>query len=163
MSNIRKQLKNLDVSKLRMKNGNTIEKELKRHASILADCLMEELDEVYSSYSPKVYQRSYDLYNSISIDDRVKISFGVNGTTLSMSVYFDEDVIHEGITGENVNVAVLMNDGWQVKKDVWFKDIYHFGYYEGSHFIEKGIQRYKSKVSNPFDIRLNINGVTRNM
>lgn len=158
MSNIRNQLKKLNVSKLRMKNGNIVESELRKHCRILADCLTEELDAVYSSYSPKVYQRSYDLYNSVSIDDVVKINVGMSGTTLSMSVYFDENAIHEGITGENVNVAVLMNEGWQVKKDTWFKDIYHFGYYEGSNYIESAIEKYKSKVSNPFDVRVNIGG-----
>ena len=157
MSDIRKQLKNLDVSKLKMANGNTVQNELKKHARILADCILEELDKVYSSYSPSVYQRTYDLYNSVEIDDVVKVEVGARGTTLSMRVYFDDGAIHSGLFGDSVNVAELINNGWTVKKDVWFKDIYHFGYFDGAHFIEKAIQKYKSKISNPFDIQVNFN------
>lgn len=161
MSNIRNQLKNLNVSKLRMKNGNTVESELRKHCRILADCITEELDAVYSSYSPKVYQRSYDLYNSVSIDDVVKIQFGAKGTTLSMSVYFDDGAIHEGIMGDSANVAVLFNEGWKTNGS--FADIPYFGFREGTNFISKGIEKYKSRVNKPFNIRVNINGQTTNM
>jgi len=50
--------------------------------------------------------------------------------------------------GEEVNKAQLINFGWRVKKDVWFKDIKNFGYFEGVHFIEDGIRDYaKTKPS----------------
>lgn len=155
MSDIKKQLKKLDISKLHMNNGNTVKNELRKHARILADCLMEELDKAYSSYSPSVYQRTYDLYNSVSIDDVVKVEVGSKGSAISMRVYFDDGAIHSGLFGDSANVAELINNGWTVKKDVWFKDIYHFGHYEGAHFIEKAISKYKSKVSNPFEIQVN--------
>lgn len=154
MNDLKKQLRNLDVSKLRMSNGNTVQNELKKHARILANCIMEELNKVYSGYSPKVYERTYDLYNSVEIDDALKVEVGTKGTTLSMRVYFDDGAIHSSLYGNNVNMAELLNNGWTVKKDVWFKDIYHFGYYEGSHYIEKAIQKYRSRVSNPFEIQV---------
>lgn len=43
MSNISGQLKKLNTSKLKMKNGRSIEDELKRHANILMECIQEEL------------------------------------------------------------------------------------------------------------------------
>lgn len=157
MSDIGKQLKNLDVSKLKMANGNTVQNELKKHARILADCIMKELDKAYLSYSPSFYERTYNLYNSVEIDDVVKVEIRARGTTLSMRVYFDNRAIHSGLFGDSANVAELINNGWTVKKNVWFKDIYHFGHFEGTHFVEKAIQRYKSKVSSPFEVRVNFN------
>lgn len=140
-----------------MNNGNTVQMELEKHARILADCILEELDKVYSSYSPVVYKRTYDLYNSVAIDNVVKVEVGAKGTTLSMRVYFDDRAIHSGMFGDSANVAELLNNGWTIKKDIWFKEIYHFGYYEGAHFIEKAIQKYRSRVSNPFEIQVNFN------
>ena len=71
MSNLKAILKNLDVSKLKLKNGKSVEAELKKHAAILADCILDQLDKVYDSYEPKVYKRTYNLYNSVYIDDKV--------------------------------------------------------------------------------------------
>ena len=50
MSNLKEILKNLDVSKLKLKNGKSVEAELKKHAAILADCILYQLDKVYDSY-----------------------------------------------------------------------------------------------------------------
>ena len=79
MNDLKKQLRNLDVSKLRMSNGNTVQNELKKHARILANCILEELNKVYSGYSPKVYERTYDLHNSVEIDDTLKVEVGTKG------------------------------------------------------------------------------------
>ena len=50
MSNLKAILKNLDVSKLKLKNGKSVEAELNIHAAILADCILDQLDKVYDSY-----------------------------------------------------------------------------------------------------------------
>lgn len=149
---IRKQLKNLDVSKLKLKNGNTIEKELKRHAAVLADCIMEELDKVYDSYDPVVYERSYDLYNSLYIDQTIKIDVTASGASLSIGLSFDDGAMHRSFDGEMKNTAWLINDGWQTHGR--FASIPYFGYRESTNFIEHGIEKYKSKVSNPFTVEL---------
>ena len=47
-----------------------------------------------------------------------------------------------------------MNDGWRVKKDVWFKDIHRFGYFEGTNFVEKSVREFNQ--SNKYGIILNI-------
>ena len=49
MSNLKESLKNLDISKLKLKNCKLVEAELKRHAAILADCIIYQLDKVYDS------------------------------------------------------------------------------------------------------------------
>lgn len=142
-----------------MKNGNTVKDELKRHASILADCIMEELDSVYDSYTPKVYKRSYDLYNSLYIDDVVKIDISTSGVGLSIGIHFDEGAIHKGFYGDDANTAVLLHEGWQTHGS--FSDVPYLGYREGTHFIEKGIEKYKQQVARPFAVRFTINNEER--
>ena len=139
-----------------MNNGNTVEAELKRHSKILANCLMEELDKLYSSYSPSIYSRAYDLYNSVCVDNNIRVNVRTTGAELSIRVFFDEGAIHDNLAGNTVNAIPLLDNGWRVKKDVWFKDIYHFGYYDGFHFIEKEIKKYRNRVDNPFKVKVNI-------
>lgn len=159
MSNITKQLSKLNVSKLKMRNGRTIADELKYHARILCDCIMEELDEVYDSFTPKVWERDYSLYNSLYIDDFVEIKTSARGVEMSISLHFDDGAFHRSFDGRRVNSAVLINEGWSWKsEDV---DIPYLSYREGTHFIEKGIAKYKAKVSKPFKVRLTINDEIR--
>lgn len=154
-----KQLKSLDISKLKMRDGVTVEKELRRHASILADCIMEELNKVYESYEPKVYKRSYRLYDSLYIDSRAHIDVSAYGTNLSIGLHFDDGALHQGFNGEKVNVAILLNEGWSWKNSS--VDIPYLSHREGTHFIDKGIEQYKKRVRNPFMVRFVINDEER--
>ena len=118
-----------------MENGNTVKEELKRHASILADCIIEELDSVYDSYTPTVYKRTYGLYNSVYIDNGIKIDVSNKGIAISLGLHFDDGAIHESFSGEDANTAVLLNEGWSWKKTT--VDIPYFSRREVTHFIEK--------------------------
>lgn len=159
MSNLKKKLRNLDVSKLKMKNGRTVEAELKRHSEILGDCIMECLDEVYDSYTTKVYQRSFGLYNSLYIEDVVRVDISSGGANLGIALHFDDNAMHRNFDGADMNTAVLINEGWQTHGS--FADVPMLGWRTGEHFIEKGIEKYKRKVSNPFKVRFTINGEER--
>lgn len=159
MGNIARQLKNLDVSRLKMKNGATVETELRRHASILADCIMEELNKVYDSYTPKVYKRTYRLYDSLYIDGSVHIDVAASGANLSIGIHFDEQAMHTGFGGEPVNVAILLNEGWEWKNSG--VNTPYLSKREETHFIDKGIENYKKKVSNPFVVRFAFNDEER--
>ena len=158
MSNIRRQLKNLDVSKLRMKSGRTVEQELKHHASILADAIMEELDALYESYSPKVYRRTYDVYNSLYIEDKVRIDVTSKGAGLSIGIHFDEGSLHENFYGDDSNIIGLWNEGWKWKNN---PHIPYLSERDGSHFIESAIEKYKRRVNNPFIVKFRINNEER--
>lgn len=153
MSNLKQQLKNLDVSKLQLVSGSTVTKELQRHAEILADFIMLELDKVYDSYEPKVYKRTYGLYDSLIIGN-LKLEISTSGTSLSINLTFDRGAFHRGLNGKEVNTAILLNEGWHY--DSWY-DIPMFTHREPTYFIQNGIERYKKTVSNPFKIRLTIN------
>lgn len=159
MSNWKKQLSNLDVSKLKLKNGHTVEAELKQHASILADCIMECLDTVYDSYTPRIYQRSYGLYNSLYIDDVFSVDISSNGESLCIGLHFDDNAVHKSFDGEDVNTAVLINEGWQTHGS--FSHVPYLGWRSETNFIDKGIEKYKQKVTKPFKVRFTINDEER--
>lgn len=155
MSNLKASLKNLDISRLKLKNGKSVETELKRHAAILADCILDQLDKVYDAYEPKIYKRTYNLYNSVCVDNKVVAEVTAKGAALSITVGFDEGALHTGLDGKIVNTAVLLNEGWQTHGK--FANVPYFGYREPTHFIEKAIEAYKQKVSDPFEVQINKN------
>ena len=159
LSNISNQLKNLNLSKLKTKNGRSVESELRGHANILLDCIEYELKEAYMSYSPKVYQRSFGLYRSLFVGD-MQIKIGTNGLNLSVQIGFDDSAMHDNFFGKPMNTAILMNEGWKTHGN--FADVPYLGYREGTHFIEKGVLRYKKSVKQPFPIVLKINNEIRN-
>lgn len=149
---LKQQLKNLDVKKLKLSNGKSVEDELKRHARILADCIMDELDQIYDSYEPKIYHRSYDLYNALDVDKTVKVDVSASGAKLSIGISFDDGVLHESFDGGMVNVAWLINDGFQTHGR--FANVPMLGYRSATNYIEHGIEKYKNSVSNPFPVKL---------
>lgn len=158
MKDLKSRLKSLDVTKLRMSNGKTLEEELKRHAAILADCIEYELDSVYYSYSPIIYRRTYNLYNSLYIDNSMEIKISASKSNLSMGIYFDDGAIHKGFDGSDADTAILINDGWQTHGR--YANVPYFGYRGATHFIENGIEKYKKSVSNPFEVKLTKNGIS---
>ena len=159
MTNIRNQLKKLNISKLKMQTGRTVEQELKRHAEILHDCILEEMDNyIYSAYSPKVYMRNFNLYNALRINDMVKVS--AKNSSLYVELYFDEDdVMHENFFGDRVDVATILNEGYRTHGR--FADVPMLGWRDTTKFIDNGILKYKQRVANPFKVKLNINNEER--
>ena len=148
---IEKQLEQLDLSKVKLKNGRTIEQELKRHAGILADCIAECLYQVYNSYTPKVWKRDYSMYNSVCIDDWVEVRTTAKGQEISIGIYFDDGAFHRNFDGKLMNTALLINDGYQTHGS--FSDVEYLGYREPTYYIEAAIHNYKSRVKKPFAIR----------
>ncbi|MDO5411377.1 MAG: hypothetical protein Q4F21_13180 [Lachnospiraceae bacterium] len=156
---IQNQLKNLDISRLRLANGRKLETELGNHARLLADCLKLELNNVYMDYAPVMYRRTKQLLDSIKVDVRTR--FNRNGTKyeLSVQVYFDQGSIHTGLDGLPADVEVLLNEGWQTHGA--FQNVPYFGYREGTHYIEWGVYRYRKFEQTHFPIRLRIAGEER--
>ncbi len=108
--------------------------------------LEKYINNYYNSYIPSVYERGKNKGNlkySLDLDKICEISS--TGKLITCRILINENTIHESIiTGNNSNALWLINDGWQVKKNVWFKNIYRFGYYEGAHFIEDAIKEFES-------------------
>lgn len=158
--NLKSQLKNIDVTKLKFKNGKTYGQVMVEETNRLRDCIQARLDAYMNSYQPKIYNRTGALQNSLKVDDILNLK--VTGKTMSLDIYFDDSGYHrsgDGIqgwdgNGETVNTAYLLNYGYNVEKDVWFKDIPNFGYRSAGHFIEDGIADFEA--SNPYGIKIKV-------
>lgn len=142
-----------DLRKLVLPTGNTIEKQLKVEADRFLKILQEEIDAWYFSYRPTIYNRTYNMRDSISVDDVVRVYPSKNQLVIDI-VYYD-DAFHKSLWSDDViNSIELMNEGYKVKSG-WHKDIENFGYREGGHFIEKAIARFNK--NNPLGIDIKIN------
>nr|DAW20518.1 MAG TPA: Structural protein [Caudoviricetes sp.] len=158
--NLKSQLKNIDVTKLKFKNGKTYGQVMVEETNRLRNCIQARLDAYMNSYQPKIYSRTGALQNSLKVDDILNLK--VTGKTMSLDIYFDDSGYHrsgDGIqgwdgNGETVNTAYLLNYGYEVEKDVWFKDIPNFGYRSAGHFIENGIADFEA--SNPYGIKIKV-------
>lgn len=151
-NNIISQLQKIDVAKLKMANGRTVEQELRRHAAILADCIQWKMDKMYDSYTPKQYHRTYGLYNSLYIDDKLIFSTSAKGDSLEIHLGFDDGAVHRGFDGQLANTAVLLNNGFSTHGS--FANVPYFGYRDGYYFVERGVESYKRQVSNPFRVEI---------
>lgn len=157
---LKSQLKNIDVTKLKFKNGKTYGQVMVEETNRLRDCIQARLDAYMNSYHPKIYSRTGALQNSLKVDDILNLK--VTGKTMSLDIYFDDNGYHrlgDGIqgwdgNGETVNTAYLLNYGYKVEKDVWFKDIPYFGYRPAGHFIEDGIADFEK--NNPYGIKIKV-------
>lgn len=166
---IQSQLKGFDISKLPMSNGKTIGQNLYAEAQRLRDCIQHRLDIYMASHPPKMYDRTGNLESSLTVDDFLSVK--VVNNSLQVELFFDEGAIHmsgDGVitptgqiwggTGEEVNTAILLEYGYRVKKNVWFKDYENFGYREGAHFVEDGIADFNATNTLGIRIEKKING-----
>lgn len=147
---IKNQLKGIDITKVKMSNGKTLGQNLQSEANRLRNCIQKRLDIYLNNHKPAMYERSGGLQGSLKVDSFLNVRVVGNG--LEIDIFFDDGAIHksgDGIygwegNGEEVNTAFLLNYGYKVKKDVWFKNIENFGYREGAGFVEDGIADFNA-------------------
>ena len=160
------QLKSIDITKLKMSNGRTLAENLYSEANRLRDCIQNRLDIYMNTHQPKMYDRTGNLENSLKVDDFLSIK--VVGNSLEIDIFFDDGAIHksgDGIkgwsgNGDEVNVAYLLNYGYRVEKDVWFKNIPYFGFRPAANFVEDGIDDFNSTNTLGIKITKKFNGET---
>lgn len=141
-----------DLRKLVLPTGNTIEKQLKVEADRFLKILQEEIDAWYLSYTPIIYNRIYNMRDSISVDDVVRVYPSKN--QLVIDIVYSDDAFHKSLWSDDViNSIELMNEGYKVKSG-WHKDIENLEYREGGHFLEKAIARFNK--NNPLGIDIKI-------
>lgn len=143
----------IDIRKLRLNNGKTIEQMLKSEAKRFLKILQQEIDNWYKSYSPTFYKRTYNMRHSLYVEDYVAVS--VDARKLTININYTDDALSTGYWGQGpVNTLQLMNDGYSVHKNVWFRDIEHFGYVNGAKFFERAIERFN--IDNQLGIVIDI-------
>lgn len=128
----------------------------------LAKCIDKNLYKIHNYNSVQFFD---DFGNLSSSDFLSKTSMSLNGLNMELT-YNNEltNVLRPSIfyskTKKKANVFWLINDGYSVKKNVWFKHINNFGQRAAQHFVEKGIQEFNS--SNPYGLYVDVNkGITR--
>ena len=157
-NNLLNQIRKLQAKKIKMSNGKTYEQVLRDEAERLKQYIQEELNYARQDYYPISYKRTGMLDDSIRVDDIA--SLRVVGNMIQLNIRFDDaNVIRESGFGVRdwhgsgvVNVATLYEFGYQVKKDVWFKNIPYFGYRSGTRFIGNAIDRFKAH--NPYGLKI---------
>lgn len=143
----------IDIRKLTLPNGRTLEQQLQYEANRFLKILQEEIDNWYDSYSPVVYKRSYDMRNSIYVEDLAQVS--VSGDKLQIKINYDDRAFHQSLwDSSSINSILLMNDGYKVSKG-WHKDIENFGYRDGGQFLEKAVNRFNEENDFGIDIVIN--------
>lgn len=163
---IANQLKSIDITKLKMSNGRTLAENLYSEANRLRDCIQNRMDMYMALYTPEIYKRTGGLEGSLTVDDILSIR--VVGNTLEIDIFFDDGAIHksgDGIQGwdgnsDEVNVAYLLNYGYRVEKDVWFKNIPYFGFRPAANFVEDGIDDFNTTNTLGIKITKKFNGET---
>lgn len=150
---IKTQLARIMAGKTKMGNGLTIRQNLEKAVDYLYDCVDNFIQEYYLSYTPKIYQRTYDFQDSLYAEDFIHAR--VNGNRIELSVSFRPSMAyHKNLFGDHMSyVPLLINNGWHSKKledRMGGKEIPHFTRYEGYHFLEKSVQFFNR--TNPYGV-----------
>lgn len=119
--------------KIKAPSGLTYAQELVNAANQLSECIQNRISQG-------------SLQNSISTADIADIQ--VSGNSLSVTLKIQNAIrpsIFQKWNGSSANVFWLLNDGFKVKKNVWFKNINNFGYRAAARFVEQGINDFNSQ------------------
>lgn len=138
-------LKRLNVQKLQFGDtGLTYEQVLRSEALRLKRLIQKNIDKFYASYTPKVYERrdaSSNMGSSIVVDDIANIK--IEGKMIKTYIKYNSNVMAKSyFSSGSANVLLLMNYGYRVNEDVWFKNIEYFGYRKGAYFLEDAIAEF---------------------
>ena len=143
---IERQLGKIIAANTKMANGLTVKENLEKAVDYLYECLDKQILAYYASYTPKVYDRTYDFLDSAYAENFFEAR--VIGTRIELSVSFrDSMAYHRNLYDDHDSyVPILMNFGWHSKKleqgSAFGHRLYHFTYYEGFHMVERAIMHF---------------------
>lgn len=127
------QIKNINIRNIKSPSGITYAQELVNAANLLRDCIQSQINRA-------------TMGNCISTADIADVR--VDGTTLSVTLKIQNAIrpsIFKQWNNKDANVFWLLNDGFVVKKNVWFKNIPNFGYRIAEQFVEEGVAEFNSR------------------
>lgn len=160
MASIRSQLTKIAVMNMKTGNGETYAEKLKHEVDKLYDCIQDEIDRFYRSYtpSPHGYKRTWRFHSSLYAEDLVDIR--INGNQIELSLKFHPDLVfHENFDGTHeTNVAVILNYGYvarELEKRIGVVD--YFTRRDGFFFIENGIMRWNK--TNSLGIQIDVTAI----
>ena len=135
-------LSKIDYMKVSAPSGLTYAQELVNAANLLSQCIQSRINQG-------------SMQNCLSTADIADIK--VEGNRLSVEIKIKNSIrpsIFKKWNKKDANVFWLLNDGFIVKKDVWFKKIPNFGYRVAARFVEEGIKEFNSK--NTLGVRVEV-------
>ncbi|MDD4138560.1 MAG: hypothetical protein PHT99_11830 [Methanoregula sp.] len=151
MSSIADQLKNMNVGKLKMKNGQTYEEMLKKEVIKLKQYVDDEIALAYMSYYPKVYHRTNRFRHSTYVSD--DIQYSANGKQITMYVRFNDLAWHNSLwNGSDGYLPLLWSEGWAWKDQSNPRE--RFTYWGGNSMLETAIEKYKMDNPLGLDVRI---------
>lgn len=155
---IKTQLGRIIAGETKMQNGLTIRQNLEKAVEYLYDCVDNFIQEYYLSYTPKIYQRTYDFQDSLYAEDFIHAR--VNRDRIELSVSFRPSMsYHKNLFGNHESyVPLLINSGWHSKKlEDRIGVIPRFTQYGGYHFIEKAVDMFNR--TNPYGVYISPNDI----
>ena len=144
------------MKELKNSKGQTLEQvtkeDLGRAGAALKQFLRDWIQAYFDSRQPKWYERTGAFIDSV----KVKV-FSERGISKAVVYFEDSGSIRNSFldkgkkkrTQRRGYLPALLNDGWIVKKDVWFRDVEFLGYYkrqdshEGFGFMELAFAQAK--------------------
>lgn len=149
---IKSQLGRIMSQQVKMSNGKTVRQNLEGAVRYLYKCLDNQILAYYASYTPSVYERTYNFLDSLYAEDFFKAK--VVGNRIEVKVSFrDSMAYHRNIYNDhNSYVPVLINFGWNAPKLAYQigANVYRFTHYSGFHMVEKAIRQFNAQ--NPYGV-----------
>ena len=136
-------------------NADQIREVLTDAGNELESLLKEELNAYFSSYEPKVYQRTGNTLSSIRVGEPRKISIN----EWSLEITFDENLAnHPSVFGQEQGYTPwLLEVGWNIEKKVGYSKPM-FTKHPGTHYIQKAVERFNSNNPHGLFVTVEHNG-----
>lgn len=124
---------NLDLKNVKTTAGTTFGQEMVSAANLLRNCIQSRINRG-------------TMGNVLTTADIADVQ--VDDMTLTVKMKVQNSIrpsIFKPYNGLDANVFWLLNDGFVVKKNVWFKNIPNFGYRVAEQFVEGGVTDFNSQ------------------
>lgn len=142
MASIEEQLKRIVVKKAKLDNGKTVEQNLKEAVNYLYTCIQYYIESMYQEYKPVRYKRrpwGEGLRTSLYVEDFLQAR--IKDNSIELSLKFSSNVWAWNVNHTHKSpVNILMDQGWEWHDNT--NPIERFTYYDGYHYIQKGIDLF---------------------
>lgn len=174
---LEQQIRKLNLKDTKLSNGMTLPRALKNEANRLYKEIQKYINNWYRDYEPVIYDRTGNLKKAIYVEDIADIEVVNNTIKISLcihddldyhrnldAVYWTQSYWYDGYHEDDYvfpindshlsSTIILMDKGWDAPKLEWAlgRKVYLLTWFEGIHFIERGIEDFLK--SNPLGLNI---------